>query len=326
MKIKVLAGKYSVGSNRGLSALEDQPEAVEELNAIIEWDKCEWPLDMKGQTEDKVVPINSTYHDQIYVALMKAKAQGVSISDVQAQIIPELEALWGKPITATPDGWWETETTIYPPKTDYLGTPPSLKPGDIFQYNNQTIAVDESPLTHKPRLVLYNSQTGFKALDRIFREHIHPEYVLSGLMPKSFDMEILEGEVIPPDACLVPLEQGSTDLSQYFEENEYPDEDGNILDMIWQTGKLDPILWNSILRRIPEMKEDLKSGILYLRCAPNFEQIELWIDKKGRMVYSLGDLDEEEFGFILPSLLPDLYVYMRDNYYAIKPTSEENDD
>lgn len=319
MKIKVLAGKYSVGTGRGLAALENHPEAIEELNSIIEWDKCDWPLDMKGKTEDKVVPINNTYHDKIYDVLAQAKQEGVSISEVQSDIIPGLEALWGKPITPTSDGWWETETTIYPPKTDHLGTPPSLKPGDMFEYNNQTIAVDEEPLTRKPRLILYNSPTGFKALDRIFREHIHPEYVLSGALPKNFNMGIESAEITEPEESLVPIDFGETDLSQYFDSDR--EESGNLLDMLWRTDKLDPVLWNSVLRRIPELKSDLKGKILSIHCVPNFEPVDLWIDFKGRMVYNLGDLDEEEFSFIYPSLLPDLYVFMKNKYYS---SSEKN--
>lgn len=323
MIIKVLAGKYQVGSQRGLGALEDHPEAVEELNAIIEWDKCEWPLDMKGQTEEKIVPINSTYHDKVYEVLATEKAKGRDIAEVQAEIIPKLEEIWGKPITPTPDGWWETETTIYPPKTDYLGTPPSLKPGDIFEYNNQTIAVDKD-IAGKNRLVLYNSQTGFKALDRIFKEHIHPEYVLSGGAPKAFEMNISIAEVIPMDQCMI-VKPGDNGLQDYFDKQEEANEETNLLDMMWLTYKIEPAMWNAILRRVPEMKTELKDGILYIQCEPNFEQVELWIDLKGRMIYNLGDLDQEEFEFIFPSLLPDLYKYLKENYYKYKIKLEDEE-
>lgn len=311
MIINILSRKYPIGSQRGIGVLEGFPEAVSELNEIIEWDKCTWPLDLKGKTEDKVVPISSTYHDKIYSTLIQAKQQGKPVDEVKNEIIPELETLWGKPITPTRDGWWETETTIYPPKTDFLGTPPSLKPGDMFGYKDQIIGVDREK-DGKTRLVLVQSPTGFKALDRIFKEHIHPEYILSGKLPKAFDMNISIAEVIPYENCMI-VKPGENGLDEYF--NKEVTEETNLLDMLWLTYKIEPAVWGAILRRIPEMKTELKDGLLYIQCEPNFEQIELWIDYKGRMVYNLGDLDQEEFEFIFPSLLPDLYNYLKENYY-----------
>ena len=315
MVIKILSRKYPIGSQIGMGVLEGYPEAVKELNEVVEWDKCTWPLDLKGKTEDKIIPINSTYHDKIYTALIKAKQQGIPIDKVKKEIVPELETLWGKPINSTQDGWWETETTVYPPKVDFLGTPPSLKPGDMFEYKDQVIGVDKEK-NGNTRLVLVQSPTGFKALDRIFKEHIHPEYILSGKIHKVFNMNIITAKVIPSDQCMI-VKPGDNGLADYFDKDIDKDEETNILDILWLTYKIEPSIWGAILKRIPEIKSELKDGLLYIQCEPNFEQVELWIDYKGRIVYNLGDLDQEEFEMIFPSLLPDLYTYLKNNYYKV---------
>jgi len=53
---------------------------------------------------------------------------------------------------------------------EYLGKSPELKPGDCFLYNGQVIAID-NPNT----MILVVSETGFRALERIWEETIVPE-------------------------------------------------------------------------------------------------------------------------------------------------------
>ena len=54
---------------------------------------------------------------------------------------------------------------------EFLGADPELKPGDCFLYSGQVIAVDS-----ENRLILIVSETGPKALNRIWEEAIEPEF------------------------------------------------------------------------------------------------------------------------------------------------------
>jgi hypothetical protein len=53
---------------------------------------------------------------------------------------------------------------------EFLGDPPELKPGDVFLFEGQVIAVDS-----EERLVLVISETGNRALERIWNDTIEPE-------------------------------------------------------------------------------------------------------------------------------------------------------
>ena len=52
----------------------------------------------------------------------------------------------------------------------FLGEDPELKPGDVFLFEGQIIAIDS-----EKRMVLIVSETGRKALDRIWTDVIEPE-------------------------------------------------------------------------------------------------------------------------------------------------------
>lgn len=113
MIITVLADKYRHDNSRCMAILE-RPGILNDLNKIIEWEYCVWPI--KVLEDEKVVSL-----------------------------------------------------------TDFLGTPPVLKPGNMFSYNiGQIIGID-SP----DRLVLCISETGPKALSRIDEEIIQREVKLS---------------------------------------------------------------------------------------------------------------------------------------------------
>lgn len=68
----------------------------------------------------------------------------------------------------TNDAGEEVETEVE--LRDYLGENPELKPGDVFLFRGQVIAVES-----KDELVLIVSETGIKALDRIVEDYIDPE-------------------------------------------------------------------------------------------------------------------------------------------------------
>lgn len=113
MIITVLGDKYRHGNSKYMSILE-RPGILKDLNKIIEWDYCLWPI--KVHEDNKVENL-----------------------------------------------------------TDFLGTPPELKPGNMFSYNmGQVIGID-SP----NRLVLCISETGPGALKRIDEEIIQREVKLS---------------------------------------------------------------------------------------------------------------------------------------------------
>lgn len=113
MIITVLGDKYRHNNTRYVAVLE-RPGILDDLNKIIEWEYCVWPI--KIHEDNKV------------------------------------ESL-----------------------TNFLGTPPILKPGNMFAYNiGQIIGID-SP----DRLILCISETGPKALNRIDEEIIQREVKLS---------------------------------------------------------------------------------------------------------------------------------------------------
>jgi len=112
MIITILADKYRHDNTRYMAVLE-RPGILNDLNKIIEWDYCVWPIKI---LEDNTV---------------------ISL-------------------------------------TDFLGTPPELKPGNMFSYNiGQIIGID-SP----DKLILCISETGPKALNRIDEEIIQREVKL----------------------------------------------------------------------------------------------------------------------------------------------------
>lgn len=117
MIITVLEDKYRHNNTRYMAVLE-RPGILDDLNKIIEWDYCIWPIKiLEDGTENGTV---------------------ISL-------------------------------------TDFLGTPPALKPGNMFAYNiGQIIGID-SP----DRLILCISETGPKALNRIDEEIIQREVSLS---------------------------------------------------------------------------------------------------------------------------------------------------
>lgn len=50
MLVTILAQKYKTGCERGIAA-EELPDILTKLNAVIEWDKCEFPKKKEGETE-----------------------------------------------------------------------------------------------------------------------------------------------------------------------------------------------------------------------------------------------------------------------------------
>jgi hypothetical protein len=64
----------------------------------------------------------------------------------------------------------ELTPDMYREKRDFLGEQPELKPGDMFLFHGQIVAVDSEEM-----FVLVLSETGSNALGRIWEEHIEPE-------------------------------------------------------------------------------------------------------------------------------------------------------
>lgn len=138
MIITVLEDKYRHSNTRYMAALE-RPGILDDLNKIIEWDYCVWPIKiLEDGTENGTV---------------------ISL-------------------------------------TDFLGTPPVLKPGNMFAYNiGQVIGID-SP----DRLILCISETGPKALNRIDEEIIQREVSLSEKRDNlDISFEVVSETDIPSD-------------------------------------------------------------------------------------------------------------------------------
>lgn len=80
---------------------------------------------------------------------------------------------------------------------DFLGTPPELKPGDMFLFRGQVLAIDS-----KDTLVLFISETGIKALDRILEEYVYPEtdlilrdHLIDEMEVSQVQVEEVEGKI-----------------------------------------------------------------------------------------------------------------------------------
>jgi hypothetical protein len=138
MIITVLEDKYRHNNTRYMAILE-RPGILNDLNKIIEWDYCIWPIRiLEDGTENGTV---------------------ISL-------------------------------------TDFLGTPPVLKPGNMFAFDiGQIIAVD-SP----DKLILCISETGPKALNRIDEEIIQREVNLSEKRNNlNVTFEVVSESSIPPN-------------------------------------------------------------------------------------------------------------------------------
>lgn len=157
MIIEILGQKYKCGCNRGISALE-VPGILLKLNSIIEWDFCRFPIEIKETDEDEEVVVGTD-------------DQGNEIKETRKKVV-EVE------------------------NRDYLGEDPELKPGNVFLYKGQVIAVD-SP----DRLVLIVSETGSGALDRIYEENMKVEFDLfyNDYQIDSVTYKVIEDGIVPPE-------------------------------------------------------------------------------------------------------------------------------
>lgn len=157
MVIEVLGQKYRCGCERGMSAVEED-ELLVKLNTIIEWDFCRFPIELKETDEDEEVVVGTD-------------DQGNEVKETRKKVV-------------------EAENR------EFLGPDPELKPGNVFLFKGQVIAVD-SPT----RLVLIVSETGYGALDRIYEENIKTEIDLlfNDYIIDDVTYNVLEDGKIPPE-------------------------------------------------------------------------------------------------------------------------------
>lgn len=88
----------------------------------------------------------------------------------------------------------EESSTVEVEDRNFLGEEPELKPGNVFLFDEQIIAVDSNQ-----RLVLIVSPTGYNALDRIYKEIIEVEFeqFFGGGEVNSVDWKVIEDGIIP---------------------------------------------------------------------------------------------------------------------------------
>lgn len=101
MIVTILSQMYKCGCNRGIAAIE-KPSLLPKLNAIIEWDLCEFPTKIE-KIKKKVMVRNEE-----------------DTQDIEQEIEEEKEV----------------------EDREFLGQDPELKPGNCFLFNGQVIAVD----------------------------------------------------------------------------------------------------------------------------------------------------------------------------------------
>lgn len=101
MIITVLNQMYKCGCNRGMSAIE-KTTLLPKLNAIIEWDLCEFPTKIE-KVKKKIMVRNEE-----------------DTQDIEQEI----------------------EDEVVVEDREFLGSDPELKPGNCFLFKGQVIAVD----------------------------------------------------------------------------------------------------------------------------------------------------------------------------------------
>lgn len=137
MVIEVLKNKYKCGCNKGIAKL-DQPDILEKLNSIIEWDICKFPERSIIETE------NDEWN----------KYFGPDCEEIEYKEVQDENGVKCRTFE----------------DRNFLGALSELKPGNCFLFDGQFIAVDSAD-----RLVLMFSGSGYKALDRLWEEEICPE-------------------------------------------------------------------------------------------------------------------------------------------------------
>lgn len=308
MKIKVLNANYRIGCGRGTNYL-DNDSAVEKLNAIIDWEGSTFPPNLDVEPHEEEVRLSQEGETRgCTIAILEAQMQGMSEDEIDSILIPKLEDATGKKINKTSDKWYTMMAKVYPENREYLGIPPRLKPGNVFEFDGQLIAIDEDPKTKKTRLILYNSETGPFALERIWKENILVEYNLKFPEEESFfDLQVQNSDMISFNQVFF-FNNGETKLDELFDEDD-PDSNDALVNP-WMKKKLDPIVWRHFLKSFPGFKQALQENIFQLTCCPNLEEITFYMDKKGTLIYEFGDLDEEEFNMIFTCFWQGLWDYL----------------
>lgn len=309
---------YKVGSQRGITSFED-PEIVKKLNSIIEWDKCVFPPDLSQPPSRKICPIKDSGElRSVYDMIQQARSMKLDNDAIDTLIIPKVleqyKQVNGKDllIRRTQDGsWWEAEQDVYPENREYLGTPPSLKPGNCFEFDGNLIAVDKNEKGEE-RLILYSSDTGPGALVRIVNEIIEVEYSIFIPTDEFFELRITKDEIVP--FSQVPMFEGDDTALKDILEHEGADD---LLNNPYKIIELDRDKWRYITRTFPTLKEDLiNTGLLHLICSPMFEDIELWIDRRGNLAYNILDFDSAEWKEVESVFWNGLWKYLKNKVEA----------
>lgn len=153
MIIEILNQKYRCGCEKGINKLEI-PGLISKLNTVIDWEKTKFPLCIdKSLGEEKIKELQESLRE------LKEKYNSIDESNESERKAVENE-------------FGNIANTLYKEDRLFLGDNPELKPGNVFEIlPGQIVAVDD-----KNTLILIVSETGACALDRIWKEHIEPEF------------------------------------------------------------------------------------------------------------------------------------------------------
>ena len=103
MVIRIIDQKYKCGCRRGLAEIV-QPHILRDLNLIMEWDMCKFPLKKENEREEERDILDE---------------DGNSTGETKTEVVFDLVE-----------------------DREYLGEDPELKPGNCFLFEGQFIAVD----------------------------------------------------------------------------------------------------------------------------------------------------------------------------------------
>ena len=231
MIITILDKKYKCGSERGIGELV-KPNILQTLNSIIDWDESRFPDDPSKEIiveEDVTDLVNNQDPDDICGIVEGSIIHGLLDKGEEGYEID----IMGTGKFVYRGGRVYKQDVQYEQNRKYLGDTPELKPGNVILWDNQIISIDRPD-----RLILSLSESGSLALDRIYNEHILPEYII-----KLGDEESMEVEIDSVSAINSTDNQNLTfESSQWVEISD----------------KVNIDLWRKFLSMSPRMFEYLR--------------------------------------------------------------------
>lgn len=199
MKVKILKQKYRCGSGYGKGYF-DQQGFLETLNKVMDWDEVEFPTRPTGKYQEvEITGELKQLEDSSDIGFTVEAFRNELIDTISKGEKEDLKEIDGRQcldcdgryIFVEGDKVMELKEEVEEIK-DYLGTPPELKPGNVFLWDNgQIISIDSSY-----RFIVNLSESGPMAIKRFWEEYVYPESILKEDYSSDIDEVCLEIESV----------------------------------------------------------------------------------------------------------------------------------